>query len=811
MTKKISMKIEGMSCSSCANRLEKAINKLEGIEQGNVNFATEMLTVVYDEAKTSPMAVELAVEKAGFKVRKDIKDYSFKVKGMSCSSCANRLERLVQKLEGVEAASVNFATEKLTVKLNADVIGYNQLKEATQSAGFELLTDEEIKQQPTKEVSEAHRLFKRFMISLIFSVPLLIISMGHMVGLPLPHMIDPMRNPLNFGLIQLVLTLPVVFTGYKFYQVGIKNLVQLSPNMDSLVAIGTLTAFLYSLFGIYQISQGDAHYAMHLYFESAAVILTLITLGKYLEAVSKGKTSQAIKALMGLAPKTATVERKGVELEVPIEEVMVGDLVLVKPGEKLPVDGEVVEGMTAIDESMLTGESIPVEKTVGSQVIGASLNKTGFIKYKATRVGRDTVLSQIVKLVEDAQGSKAPIAKMADIISAYFVPIVMGLAVISSLLWKVSGESDVFALSIFISVLVIACPCALGLATPTAIMVGTGKGAEYGVLIKGGEALEMTHRLQTIVFDKTGTITEGKPKVTDVLALSLSEEQLLSYAASAEKASEHPLGEAIVREAQDRGYALCELESFHAMIGRGIEGVILGQKLLIGNLKLMVEHQIDVSSLQEKTDELAYEGKTPMYMAIDGELAGVIAVADTVKESSKKAIETLHQMGIQVAMITGDNQKTADAIARQVGIDLVLAEVLPADKANEVKKLQQSGRKVGMVGDGINDAPALAQADIGIAIGSGTDVAIESADIVLMKSDLMDVSTAIRLSKATILNIKENLFWAFAYNVLGIPVAMGVLHLFGGPLLNPMIAAAAMSLSSVSVLLNALRLRKFKA
>ena len=811
MTKKISMKIEGMSCSSCANRLEKAINKLEGIEQGNVNFATEMLTVVYDQAKTSPMAVELAVEKAGFKVRKDIKDYSFKVKGMSCSSCANRLERLVQKLEGVEAASVNFATEKLTVKLNADVIGYNQLKEATQSAGFELLTDEEIKQQPTKEVSEAHRLFKRFMISLIFSVPLLIISMGHMVGLPLPHMIDPMRNPLNFGLIQLVLTLPVVFTGYKFYQVGIKNLVQLSPNMDSLVAIGTLTAFLYSLFGIYQISQGDAHYAMHLYFESAAVILTLITLGKYLEAVSKGKTSQAIKALMGLAPKTATVERKGVELEVPIEEVMVGDLVLVKPGEKLPVDGEVVEGMTAIDESMLTGESIPVEKTVGSQVIGASLNKTGFIKYKATRVGRDTALSQIVKLVEDAQGSKAPIAKMADIISAYFVPIVMGLAVISSLLWKVSGESDVFALSIFISVLVIACPCALGLATPTAIMVGTGKGAEYGVLIKGGEALEMTHRLQTIVFDKTGTITEGKPKVTDVLALSLSEEQLLSYAASAEKASEHPLGEAIVREAQDRGYALCELESFHAMIGRGIEGVILGQKLLIGNLKLMVEHQIDVSSLQEKTDELAYEGKTPMYMAIDGELAGVIAVADTVKESSKKAIETLHQMGIQVAMITGDNQKTADAIARQVGIDLVLAEVLPADKANEVKKLQQSGRKVGMVGDGINDAPALAQADIGIAIGSGTDVAIESADIVLMKSDLMDVSTAIRLSKATILNIKENLFWAFAYNVLGIPVAMGVLHLFGGPLLNPMIAAAAMSLSSVSVLLNALRLRKFKA
>lgn len=811
MLKKISMKIEGMSCSSCASRLEKAINKLEGVEQGSVNFATQTLTVSYHESKTSPQLVESAVEKAGFKVKKNVKDYTFKIKGMSCSSCANRLERLVQKMEGIEGASVNFATEKLTVKLDADVTSYSQLKEVVHSAGFELLTDGDMKQQTTEEVSEAKRLLNRFIVSLIFSVPLLIISMGHMVGLPLPHALDPMMNPLNFGLIQLVLTLPVVLTGYKFYQVGIKNLVRLSPNMDSLVAIGTLTAFLYSLFGIYQIANGDSNYAMHLYFESAAVILTLITLGKYLEAVSKGKTSQAIKALMGLAPKTATIERNGVELEVPIEEVVVGDLILVKPGEKLPVDGEVVEGMTAIDESMLTGESIPVEKTIGSQVIGASLNKTGFIKYKATRVGRDTALSQIVKLVEDAQGSKAPIAKMADIISAYFVPIVMGLAIISALLWKVSGESNVFALSIFISVLVIACPCALGLATPTAIMVGTGKGAEYGVLIKGGEALEMTHRLQTIVFDKTGTITEGKPKVTDVLALNLSEEQLLIYAASAEKASEHPLGEAIVKEAQDRGYSLCELESFNAVVGRGIEVVISGQQMLIGNLKLMVENKIDVSSLQEKTDQLAYEGKTPMYMSIDGQLAGVIAVADTVKESSKKAIETLHQMGIQVAMITGDNKKTADAIARQVGIDLVLAEVLPADKANEVKKLQKSGRKVGMVGDGINDAPALAQADIGIAIGSGTDVAIESADIVLMKSDLMDVSTAIRLSKATILNIKENLFWAFAYNVLGIPVAMGILHLFGGPLLNPMIAAAAMSLSSVSVLLNALRLRNFKA
>ena len=809
--KKVSMKIEGMSCSACANRIERIVNKLDGVEKGAVNFAAETLALEYDESAVELGQVEAAIEKAGFKVKKNIKDYTFKVEGMTCSACANRVERVTQKIEGVELAVVNFATEKLTIKLDADVASYGQVKAAVEKAGFQLVSEEDTIKGEEKKHDEASKLLIRFIISLIFAVPLLIISMGHMVGMPLPHLIDPMMNPFNFGIVQLILTLPVVMAGYKFYQVGIKNLIQLSPNMDSLIAIGTLTAFFYSVFGIYKITQGDASYAMHLYFESAAVILTLITLGKYLEAVSKGKTSQAIKALMGLAPKTATIERNGRELEVPIEEVVVGDLVLVKPGEKLPVDGEVIEGSTAIDESMLTGESIPVEKTVGSLVIGASINKTGFIKYKATKVGRDTALSQIVKLVEDAQGSKAPIAKMADIISAYFVPIVIGLAILSSVAWLLAGETGVFALSIFISVLVIACPCALGLATPTAIMVGTGKGAEYGVLIKGGEALETTHKLSTLIFDKTGTITEGKPKVTDIVTTNLSEEQLLIYAASAEKGSEHPLGEAIVRAAIDRGYQLCELQSFNAIPGHGIEVGIQGKQMLLGNKKLMIEKTIDVSPLSETSDQLAYDGKTPMYMAIDGQLAGIIAVADTVKESSKKAIETLHQMGIKVAMITGDNQKTADAIARQVGIDLVLAEVLPADKANEVKKLQETGVKVGMVGDGINDAPALAQADIGIAIGSGTDVAIESADIVLMKSDLMDVSTAIKLSKATIRNIKENLFWAFAYNVLGIPVAMGVLHLFGGPLLNPMIAAAAMSLSSVSVLLNALRLRRFKA
>lgn len=807
---KESMKIEGMTCSACANRVEKAIGKLEGVEKANVNFATETLSVEYDQTHLDKAKIEQAVEKAGYKVKHNFKNYTFDVKGMTCSACANRIEKVTSKIEGVQLSSVNFATEKLTITLDEDIANYGQIKAAVEKAGYELVQENDI-QPEGKTRDESSKLLTRFIISMVFAVPLLIISMGHMVGMPLPHIIDPMMNPFNFAMIQFVLTLPVVIVGYKFYKIGLKNLVKLSPNMDSLIAIGTLTAFFYSVFGIYQITQGDHSYAMHLYFESAAVILTLITLGKYLEAVSKGKTSQAIKALMGLAPKTAMIERQGKELVVPVEEVMVGDIILVKPGEKLPVDGKVIEGSTAIDESMLTGESIPVEKTVGSLVIGASINKTGFIKYKATKVGKDTALAQIVKLVEDAQGSKAPIAKMADIISSYFVPIVIVLAIVSSLAWLVAGEDGVFALSIFIAVLVIACPCALGLATPTAIMVGTGKGAEYGVLIKGGEALETTHKLTTIVFDKTGTITEGKPKVTDIVTTGQDENMILSFAASAEKGSEHPLGEAIVREATERGLILNELESFNAIPGHGISVQIQGKHILLGNKKLMVEKNIDVTPLSEASDQLAYEGKTPMYMAIDGQLAGIIAVADTVKESSHKAIQTLHEMGIKVAMITGDNRKTAEAIARQVGIDIVLAEVLPADKANEVKKLQATGEKVGMVGDGINDAPALAQADIGIAIGSGTDVAIESADIVLMRSDLVDVSTAIKLSKATIRNIKQNLFWAFGYNVLGIPVAMGFLHLFGGPLLNPMIAAAAMSLSSVSVLLNALRLRRFKA
>ncbi|MBP3910468.1 MAG: copper-translocating P-type ATPase [Niameybacter sp.] len=806
---KDTFKIEGMTCSACANRVERATKKLEGVEEASVNFATETLMIKYDESKLSKEQIEQTVEKAGYKVHKNTKQYTFNIEGMTCSACATRVEKVTSKLEGVESSSVNFATEKLTITIDEDKVSPTQIKNAVEKAGYKVAEGKVQEEKEEKDPSKA--LLKRFIFSLIFAVPLLIISMGHMVGMPLPEIIDPMANGLNFALIQLVLTVPVMLIGYKFYAVGLKNLVKLSPNMDSLIAVGTLAAFVYGLFAIYKIAGGDHEYAMHLYFESAAVILVLITLGKYLEAVSKGKTSQAIKKLMGLAPKTATVIRNNQEVIVPLEEVVVGDIIIVKPGEKLPVDGEVVEGITSVDESMLTGESIPVEKFPGSPVIGASINKTGLIRYRATKVGKDTALAQIVKLVEDAQGSKAPIAKLADVISSYFVPVVIGLAILATLAWLIAGESVVFALTIFISVLVIACPCALGLATPTAIMVGTGKGAEHGVLIKGGEALETTYKINTIVFDKTGTITEGKPRVTDVITHDMSKEEVLILAASAEKGSEHPLGEAIVREAQEKGLAFKNIESFNAIPGHGIEVTIDGQQVLLGNKKLMVERQIPISHLENVSDQLAAEGKTPMYIATEGILRGIIAVADTVKPSSKQAIKTLQEMGIEVAMITGDNRKTAEAIAKQVGIDLVLAEVLPEDKANEVKKLQSASRKVAMVGDGINDAPALAQADIGIAIGSGTDVAIESADIVLMRSDLMDVPTAIKLSKATIRNIKQNLFWAFAYNVLGIPVAMGILHIFGGPLMNPMIAAAAMSFSSVSVLLNALRLRRFKA
>ena len=808
------LKIEGMTCASCAITVEKATKKIQGVTEASVNIATEKLNISFDETKVSVGDIQAAVEKAGYKALSGTVNKVLKIEGMTCASCAQTIEKATKKLDGVTVANVNLATEKLTISYEPSLLRVSDIKKAVENAGYKAIEEQDTNEDADKirKEKEIKTLWKKFIISAIFSIPLLYFTMGHMLGLPLPAIIDPMMNPLNFGLIQIILVIPPVIAGYKFYTVGFKALIGRHPNMDSLIALGTSAAVLYGLYAVVQIYKGYTEYADDLYFEAAAVIITLILLGKYLESVTKGKTSEAIKKLMGLAPKTAIIIQDGKEIEISIDEVEVGDIIVVKPGEKMPVDGVVVEGITSVDESMLTGESIPVEKNSGDSIIGASINKNGSIKYKATRVGKDTALAQIIKLVEDAQGSKAPIAKLADIISGYFVPVVIVLAIASALGWYfIGGETTVFALTIFISVLVIACPCALGLATPTAIMVGTGKGAENGVLIKSGAALETAHKIQTIIFDKTGTLTEGKPKVTDIVAVNgIKEDELLQLTASAEKGSEHPLGEAIVKGAEEKGLEFKKVDSFNAIPGHGIEVTIDGKNILAGNRKLMVERKIALDTLEETSNKLAEEGKTPMYVAIDNKMAGIIAVADTVKENSKRAVDKLHQMGIEVAMITGDNKRTAGAIAKQVGIDIVLAEVLPEDKANEVKKLQAKGKKVAMVGDGINDAPALAQADIGIAIGSGTDVAMESADIVLMRSDLMDVPTAIQLSKSTIRNIKENLFWAFAYNTLGIPVAMGLLYIFDGPLLSPIIAAAAMSVSSVSVLLNALRLKGFK-
>ncbi|MEQ7221328.1 heavy metal translocating P-type ATPase [Vagococcus fluvialis] len=808
--------IEGMTCASCAQTVEKVVSKVPSVEEASVNLATEKLTVSFDENSANEEAVIKAVDDAGYQVVMPGEHMQYDIVGMTCASCSQTIEKVINKLDGVQSASVNLATEKMVVDFNPSELSSNDIMEAVKNSGYSAKESlsQEAQADLDKEKKEKHikRMWSRFWQSAVLTVPLLYIAMGEMVGLPIPEMIHPMVYPERFALLQLALTIPVLIIGRPFFIVGFRALFKGHPNMDSLVALGTSAAALYSLYGTIMVLLGDHHFAMNLYYESAAVILTLITLGKYFEAVSKGKTSEAIKKLMGLAPKTAIVIRDGVETEISVDDVVLGDVIVVKPGDKIPVDGVIVSGTSAVDESMLTGESIPIEKKAGDKVIGASINKNGSFQFEATKVGKDTTLSQIIKLVEDAQGSKAPIAQLADKVSGVFVPIVIVLAILSGIAWYFLGqESWVFALTITISVLVIACPCALGLATPTAIMVGTGKGAENGVLIKSGDALETTHKIETIVFDKTGTITEGKPVVTDILVTgSLSKDDFLLLAASAEKGSEHPLGEAIVLAAEEQGMTFKEIDHFVAIPGHGIEVEIEKETFILGNKKLMLEKQIDLLDFEEESNRLAKEGKTPMYIANSHELLGIIAVADTIKESSVRAIEKLHRMGLEVAMLTGDNKRTAEAIAKQVGIDRVLSEVLPEDKANEVKKLQQEGKKVAMVGDGINDAPALAQADIGIAIGSGTDVAMESADIVLMRSDLMDVPTAIELSHATIKNIKENLFWAFLYNTLGIPVAMGLLYLFGGPLLNPMIAGAAMSFSSVSVLLNALRLKRFK-
>jgi Cu+-exporting ATPase len=830
------LSIGGMTCAACAGRIEKAVRKITGVSAATVNLASEKLFVEYAETETLTNIKETVV-KIGYEVLDKPKGttVTIPVGGMTCAACAARIEKAIRKLEGIESASVNLATEKAAVVYNPRVLRVSSIKEAIEKAGYKALDfskEGAVDEDRLRKEKEIKTLRIKFIVAASFGFALLYIAMVPMIKwftLPFPKALAPMNFPLVYALAELILVIPIIVAGNRFYTVGFKNLLHRSPNMDSLIAVGTTSAVIYSLYNVWQIACGNFMAVESLYFETAGVIIALILLGKSLEAVSKGRTGEAIKKLMGLAPKTAIIIENGEEKEIPIDEVIPGDIIVVKPGAKIPVDGAVIDGATSIDESMLTGESMPVDKKAGDPVYGATINTNGVIRFKAEKVGGDTALAQIIKLVEDAQGSKAPIAQMADIVSGYFVPIVCLIAVIAGAAWFAAASAGLvilpegkpvleFSLTIFISVLVIACPCALGLATPTAIMVGTGKGAENGILIKGGEALETSHKINTIVFDKTGTLTEGKPEVTDVVTVpGVEENYLLRISASAEKGSEHPLGQAIVQGAQKRGIEIIPTESFRAITGRGIEAGIKGIAVLAGNKKLMDDRLISLAELESESDRLAGEGKTPMYIAFDGKPAGIVAVADVLKKSSKAAIESLHKMGIEVVMITGDNKKTAAAIAKQAGIDQVLAEVLPQDKSAEVKKLQDSvdknypkGRIVAMVGDGINDAPALAQADIGIAIGSGTDVAMESADIVLMRSDLLDVPTAINLSKRTIRNIKQNLFWAFGYNVLGIPIAAGILYLFGGPLLNPIFAAAAMSMSSVSVVSNALRLKRFK-
>lgn len=816
--------VQGLSCASCAHAVEVALQAVTGVKSAQVNLATEKVSLE-TEGSVSPLDLQAAVQAAGYDLVLPQVTQNFALTGMSCASCAANIESAVSSLPEVSAASVNLATEVLSVTyqpgaINEEIIcqtvaeaGYQAQVLADQAGASQAQIQQEADQAAQAKASHQAALWRRFWLSAIFALPLLCLAMAEMVGLTLPTWLSHRGDGQLFVSLQLALTLPILWLGRSFFLNGFKHLVKGHPNMDSLVALGTSAAVAYSLYSSIQVWLGDHHAAMSLYYESAGVILTLVTLGKYFEARSKGQTSAAIQALIKLAPQEAQVLREGQEVTLPLDQVQVGDLVRVRPGQKIPVDGRVVEGQSWVDESMLTGESLPVAKMVGDQVVGASLNQQGSLIVETNKVGQDTTLAQIIHLVQAAQGSKAPIAQLADRVSAVFVPVVMTLALVAGLAWYlIGGQSWGFALTISIAVLVIACPCALGLATPTAIMVGTGKGAEQGILIKSGTALEMAHQVDAVVLDKTGTLTQGQPQVTDVLPLTgWTPDQLLALAAAAEVNSEHPLGQAIVAGARERELALPEVTDFQSLTGSGIQVRLDQATYYLGNRRLMQEQGLDLGQAEDQAAALAAGGKTPIYVANEHELLGLIAVADPLKETSPEAVRRLKAMGLQVIMLTGDNAKTAQALAAEAGIDQVISDVLPADKAQVVADLQAKGLKVAMVGDGINDAPALAQADVGLAIGRGTDVAIESADMVLMGSDLTSVATAIKLSQATIRNIKENLFWAFAYNVLGIPVAMGVLHLFGGPLLNPMLAGAAMSFSSVSVIVNALRLRRFKA
>ncbi|MDA1964398.1 heavy metal translocating P-type ATPase [Bacillus cereus] len=799
--KEANLQISGMTCAACANRIEKGLKKVEGVHEANVNFALEKTKIMYDPTKTNLQQFKEKVEALGYGIVSDKAEFT--VSGMTCAACANRVEKRLNKLDGVNKATVNFALESATVDFNHDEVNVNEMKSAITKLGYKLEVKPDDQDASTDHrLQEIERQKKKFIISFILSFPLLWAMVSHFSFTSFIYLPDMLMNPW----VQLALATPVQFIiGGQFYVGAYKALRNKSANMDVLVALGTSAAYFYSVYLSIQ-SIGSSKHMTDLYFETSAVLITLIILGKLFEAKAKGRSSEAIKKLMGLQAKTATVVRDGTEIKILIEEVVAGDIVYVKPGEKIPVDGEIVEGKSAIDESMLTGESIPVDKSIGDVVIGSTINKNGFLKVKATKVGRDTALAQIIKVVEEAQGSKAPIQRVADQISGIFVPVVVVIAIITFAVWMIFVTPGDFggALEKMIAVLVIACPCALGLATPTSIMAGSGRSAEYGILFKGGEHLEATHRLDTVILDKTGTVTNGKPVLTDVMvADGFHEAEILRLVGAAEKNSEHPLAEAIVEGIKEKKIDIPSSETFEAIPGFGIESVVEGKQLLIGTRRLMKKFDINIEEVSKSMEALEREGKTAMLIAINKEYAGIVAVADTVKDTSKAAIARLKKMGLDVVMITGDNTQTAQAIAGQVGIDHVIAEVLPEGKAEEVKKLQAQGKKVAMVGDGINDAPALATANIGMAIGTGTDVAMEAADITLIRGDLNSIADAIFMSKMTIRNIKQNLFWALAYNALGIPIAaLGFLA--------PWVAGAAMAFSSVSVVLNALRLQRVK-
>jgi len=818
--KKISMKITGMTCASCAQNIEKALIKTDGVKNASVNFSFEKASVEYDAAEVTPQRLENVVTSLGYGVAKS--DITLKVGGMHCAACALNIETALKKTGGIVSADVSFPLERARIAYNPELISVSEMIKTIESVGYtasEKLEKSDADREQRAREEEIKRQRINLIIAVLLAVPISLGDMGrNMEWAFVPGILK------NDYVLFILATIVMLFPGRQFFEGTYKGLRHGMTDMNLLIATGTGAAYTISVAATF-LDLGEAY--RHTYYDTAALLIMFIVLGRYLEALTKGKTSEAIRKLMGLAAKTARIFVNGEEKEIPVEDVKVDDIVVVRPGEKIPVDGRVVDGLTAVDESMLTGESIPVEKTTGSEVIGATMNKTGMIKFKATKVGRDTALSQIIKLVEDAQTRKAPIQKLADIVAGQFILAVHILALLTFFFWFFIGFEKfsvpatsgmgltspfLFSLLISITVLIISCPCAVGLATPIAIMVGTGKGAENGILIKGGEVLEKAQKLDTVVFDKTGTLTKGEPALTDVIAIKGAQNDVLRLAAIAEKGSEHPLGEAILKGAKERGIDVPDAEEFKAIPGRGVEVKYGGKKVLIGTRKLMAEYGMDIAPHSGRLLELEHEGKTAMLVALDNEIAGIIAVADTLKENSAEAVRELHDMGFSVAMITGDNRRTADAIAKQVGIDMVLSEVLPEDKAAEIKKLQAEGKKVAMVGDGINDAPALAQSDVGIAIGSGTDVAIESAQIVLIKNDVRDVAKAIWLSRLTLNKIKQNLFWAFFYNSVGIPIAAGILYPFMGAagLLNPALAAAAMAASSVTVTMNTLLLKRIK-